>query len=77
MSPPEISDLNDRAPATQAFSADSFQQVKPQGGVSLYNLTVPENLKQPQLPVMPQHLKPLTSQVAFTNQRQSIKELAK
>ena len=29
MSPPEISDLNDRAPATQAFSADSFQQVKP------------------------------------------------
>ena len=29
MSPPEISDLNDRAPATNIFNADSFAQVKP------------------------------------------------
>jgi len=61
-SPPDYlsrDDLNDRAPATNFFSNTTFQEVRPQGGVPLYTLTVPEQLKQPAQPQPPQHLKPV------------------
>jgi len=50
-SPPYSRDeFNDRAPATNMFSNTTFQELKPQGGVPLYNLTIPEQLRHPQPP---------------------------